>query len=254
MKLIFLGTGHGVPETDRHCSSALLCVGGQNYMIDAGAPVADLLIRHGIPYGTLRAVFITHRHADHVLGLTHLLNLSSWKFTDTDYDVYLPEQGIADAMRALLLATEAKFHDDRLRMHAYAAGQVFEDENIRVTAIPTNHMNGSYPSYAFVIDAKSGEDAGKRIVFTGDLHHTDAADFPAPAKEEASDAVVSELVHFGIPAAMGHWSACRTRQLFVTHYSQMYSDAGGRKEELLSALASLPFDARITHDGEEYDL
>ena len=72
MKLIFLGTGHGVPAPDRHCSATLLEVGGKRYLIDGGAPVVDIMRARGIPVDGLSAVFVTHRHSDHTFGLAML--------------------------------------------------------------------------------------------------------------------------------------------------------------------------------------
>ena len=80
MELLVLGAGHGVPEPDRFLSSTLLRCGGVYYMIDAGAPVSQLLPRYGIKYSDLRAVFLTHRHGDHTAGVPQLLELSSWYF------------------------------------------------------------------------------------------------------------------------------------------------------------------------------
>ena len=92
MKITFLGTSHGVPGADRYCSSALVECGDNAYLIDGGAPVADLLIRYGVPYEKLKAVFTTHIHSDHTIGLLHLMSLSSWKFKESSYDLYLTEQ------------------------------------------------------------------------------------------------------------------------------------------------------------------
>ena len=39
------------------------------YIIDAGAPVMDCLLRRGFEPEKLKAVFITHMHGDHVNGL-----------------------------------------------------------------------------------------------------------------------------------------------------------------------------------------
>lgn len=254
MKLIVLGAGHGVPEIDRHCSSFLLCVGTSNYMIDAGAPVSDLLVRRGIPLTSVRAVFFTHRHADHTFGFARMLDLCNWHYVDAQFDAYLTEQSAVDAMKAMIYSATDNFHEERLRLHTFSAGKVYEDENIAVTAVPTNHMNGRHPSYAFVVDAKSGEDCGKRIVFTGDLHHKDAADFPLPAKTEPSTAIVSELVHFPVDAAMEQWKDCPTGRLFVTHYANRFVVNPDERTALDARLADLPFPWHLCRDGEEFDL
>ena len=45
MKLIFVGTSHGVPEKDRRCSSYLLEVDGSYYIIDMGTQTIEDLRR-----------------------------------------------------------------------------------------------------------------------------------------------------------------------------------------------------------------
>jgi pyruvate/oxaloacetate carboxyltransferase len=47
MKLTFLGTSCGVPQKDRYCSSCMIECGDGVYLIDVGAPVAELLRRYG---------------------------------------------------------------------------------------------------------------------------------------------------------------------------------------------------------------
>ena len=47
MKITFLGTSHGVPAKDRFCSGYMIEAGDATYLVDAGAPVADLVLRHG---------------------------------------------------------------------------------------------------------------------------------------------------------------------------------------------------------------
>ena len=69
MKLTFLGTSCGVPQKDRYCSSCMIECGDGTYLIDAGAPVAELLRKYGKTPVDLNAVFITHMHGDHLDGL-----------------------------------------------------------------------------------------------------------------------------------------------------------------------------------------
>ncbi|MBO7376933.1 MAG: MBL fold metallo-hydrolase [Clostridia bacterium] len=243
MKLIFLGTSHGVPETDRFRSATLIETGGYCYLIDCGAPVADLLIRKGIPFDKLRAVFITHRHSDHVFGLPALVDLAIWYYKTPSWDIFMTEQKGVDAVRGMVESAIDTSSPERMRMHVYGAGEIYSDGLISVRAIPTNHMNGLYPSYAFCVDAKP---EGKRVIFTGDLHHRDAADFPAVALSEESDAVVCELVHFPWQEILPKWKACRTKNLFINHYSP------ARAGEFSSEDRGLPFPCFIARDGEEY--
>jgi len=218
MKLQFLGAGHGVPTEDRFCSCAMLTCGGKHYLIDAGAPVADLLIRNSVDIADLRAVFITHRHGDHTAGLPHLLDLCNWYFRQADFDVYLTEQKTADALCDIVLSRSVTFDTARLRLHTFEAGEIYRDENITVTAIPTDHMNGVYPSYAFMVEGE-----GKRLFFTGDLHVVDPYDFPKPAMQLPSEAVVCELAHFKGDALLPYLQKAQTKTVMINHYNDTWS-------------------------------
>ncbi len=218
MKLQFLGAGHGIPTVDRFCSCAMLTCGGKHYLIDAGAPVADLLIRNGVNMADLRAVFITHRHGDHTAGLPHLLDLCNWCFKNADFDVYLTEQKTIDALYGIVLARLDDFDTARLRLHTYTAGEIYRDENITVTAIATDHMEGKYPSFAFMVEGD-----GQRLFFTGDLHSNQPVDFPVLAKELPSTAIVTEMAHFRWTALLPHIEAVKAAQVLVNHYNDTWS-------------------------------
>ena len=47
MKVTFLGTSDGVPRPGHFCTSTMIEVGSAIYLIDAGAPVIDLLLKLG---------------------------------------------------------------------------------------------------------------------------------------------------------------------------------------------------------------
>ena len=75
MKITFLGTSHGVPAADRYCACTMLEVNGATYFIDAGAPLIDILLRRGTDLNTIRALFTTHLHGDHVNGVLAFADL-----------------------------------------------------------------------------------------------------------------------------------------------------------------------------------
>lgn len=247
MKLTFLGTSHGVPAADRYCSCAMLQTGGRVYLIDCGAPAADLLLRYGIPYTDLRAIFTTHAHGDHTNGLLHLCDLSNWYFREASYDVFLTEQALADALKTLITIQDTVLDEKRIRLNVMSAGPVYRDENLSVTAVPTRHMEGAgRPSYAYVIECE-----GRRLIFTGDLHGGDAADFPVIAKTEPSDLIVCEMAHFSHEVAFGHLKDCPTKQVLFNHvwYNYEQSMAG-----IEAAKGRYPFEVLAVSDGDVFEL
>ena len=87
MKLTFLGTSHGVPEGDRFCSSLLLEVGENAYLIDGGAPVADILIRKNYDFEKIKGIFTSHAHSDHTFGMLQFLSLCNWRYKNVNMEM-----------------------------------------------------------------------------------------------------------------------------------------------------------------------
>ena len=84
MKLLFIGTSHGVPESNRRCSSCILEAGGCFYLFDMGTQVVEDLRRRNIDLNAVRLAICTHPHGDHTDGLISLVDLVNWYFKSAD--------------------------------------------------------------------------------------------------------------------------------------------------------------------------
>ncbi len=194
MKIVFLGTGHGVPSASRACSCTMLEVGGSLYYIDGGAPIADRTMLCGRDISAARAMFVTHTHGDHIGGVYQFASLLNWYYKNQEFSFYMPESNASEVICSLINITDGKEIDlSRVRFLKASAGTVYKDENIKVTYHKTGHLNvDDRCSYGMVIEAE-----GKRICFSGDLSQWLAAeDFPAAAYEDI-DLFVCEMAHFG---------------------------------------------------------
>ena len=71
--LAFIGSGGSSPSRSRGAPCSILDLGGENYMFDAGEGSLRQII--GTPHSVLEtsSIFITHMHADHILGLPSLV-------------------------------------------------------------------------------------------------------------------------------------------------------------------------------------
>lgn len=214
MKITFLGTSHGLPQADRCCSSLLLEIGEKAYLIDGGAPVGDILIKKGFDFAKIKAIFTSHAHSDHTYGMLQFISLCNWYYKNVNMDIFLTEESVSEAIKNLELATTKRLDEERLRRKIISKGVIYNDDVLKVTAFPTNHMP-PYPSYCLVFDAE-----GKRFIYTGDLQVINADDFPEIAKTEVSDLIVTEAAHFDAEVILEKTVVCPVKRVAVIHIAR----------------------------------
>ena len=72
LSVIFLGTGGSVPSARRSTASVLVARGGKRLMFDCGEGTQRQLQR-SLGLVQVDEIYLTHFHADHILGLPGLL-------------------------------------------------------------------------------------------------------------------------------------------------------------------------------------
>ena len=246
MKITFVGSGHGVPSAQRYCSAVMVEVGASIYFIDAGAPIMDELLRMGRDINNVRAVFITHCHGDHLSGLPNMADLADWYYKDAKIGFYLPEQSTIDAIEALIVSTHGgRPLREGVDFYQYDEGFVYQDENIKLTAIPNKHIfTQNRPSYCFLVEAD-----GKRVLFSGDLsQHLALEDFPKLAMSEELDAFVCEMAHFTMDMLKPYLRKCTAKAVYFNH---VYPLDKFNLIEAEDASGEYPFKMHIAKDRDE---
>jgi len=243
VRITTLGTSHGAAEPGRFCCATLVDVCGRRYLFDCGAPVDALLTNRGERIFDVSAVFVSHMHEDHVSGLTTVAKrfLHYQRGADTkQVCIFLPEEAAVDAYLGWCRALHMRLNDD-LRVDVAREGLIFEDDVVRVTAIPTAHISG-FPTFAYMLEAED-----RRIMITGDLN-ADFHDYPQLLLEQDFDAVVTELTHYSFPKAFDRIARTRAKQLIFTH---IYPATLNAAQALIS---ELPFPAHVACDGAYYEV
>lgn len=180
-KVVMLGSGTPIPDPASSGPAVAVVVNGQAYLFDAGAGVvrraqaaAEKLGIVALDATNLTRLFFTHLHSDHTLGYPDLM-LTPWVVGRTrPLEVFGPEGVIAmtkhlrEAFAADIAVRTADLEglSERaliVNVHEIqAAGPVYKDANVAVTAIAVPH--GSWPNaFGYSIDA-----AGRKIVISGD--------------------------------------------------------------------------------------
>ena len=172
---MLLGTGTPTPDPAAQGPATAITVGNRVFLFDAGPGVvrqlsaADLHVRAH----PLTAVFLTHLHSDHTLGLPDVI-LTTWVMgRRRPLPIYGPPG--TRAMTANLLAawredirirTEGLEHEarggERVDVHEIGPGVVYDSAGVRVTAIPVLHGSWRH-AFGFRIDTP-----GRSIVISGD--------------------------------------------------------------------------------------
>ena len=245
MQLTFLGTSNAWGSKGRFSSSAMLCVHGVPYLIDAGAPIVTLLHDRDLPLDGLGGIFITHNHVDHYVGLIELLNQVNFRknvFPKIEYSIYVPEYAPYSHVLKLL---KGEVEESILPIREYAAGRVFDDGNIRVTAYPTDHCR---LSYGFLVEGE-----GKRVYFSGDTAKN-FTDYPAFLSETGSDVTVVEAGHTRLksPQAIAVLGKTKTNRMFLNHYAEALNPPDVI-EQFRQAVAGR-FQVTLACDGDTFEI
>ncbi len=249
MIITTLGTSHGNPTYCRYNSATLLETEGNSYLIDVGEPAVASMIRHGKNLDSLKAVFISHMHNDHVNGLPSLIKMlrkypKEGKHTTT----FLPEARY-DALGAWLNATNVGWPLPMITAEVTRPGWIYNDGTVQVAAEGTRHLahfqDPNLPgSYAYVFHAE-----GKRIVHTGDLSG-DFSDFPKAAMDEPCDACICEITHFSPKIAMPVLMESPIKKLILNHVHDPWHGEG--EKDLETILSALPYKWHIANDGDQF--
>jgi len=272
--VVLVGTGFPRPDPAAAGPATAVVVGGRVFLFDAGAGIQRALAAARLPINGVTALFVTHLHSDHTLGLPDLI-LDSWVMgRHTPLAVYGPP-GLRSMTGHILAAwaEDLRVRVDGLehetpvtpqaRVHEIAPGVVYDSGGVRVTAVAVPH-GALRHAFGYRLDA-----GGRSIVISGDTR-------PSPALERLSagaDVLVHEVyasetlrpearpggddwprymheVHTSDVELGAIAARVRPRILVLTHIIRM----GAADSTLLGGVRRGGFTGRVAigHDGDRY--
>lgn len=161
LSAIFLGTGGSVPSARRSTASVMLIRGGRRMMFDCGEGTQRQLQR-SLGLSQVDEIYLTHFHADHVLGLPGLLKTYDLTAREEPLTIYGP-RGLRDLFKTLgkLIGRT----DYRIDLVELDPGEAVRLDGAEVQAFAVEHSvraNG----YALVEEERPGRfdpDEAKRL-------------------------------------------------------------------------------------------
>ncbi len=141
-RLIFLGTGDSLNPERAQTSVAVPLAGDETMLIDAssGTVLLGRLEAAGIPLESVRHVFVSHRHFDHVGGLAPLVTGMA-ALPEASLTVHAAPETLG-ALRGYLQLTIPGAEDwlgNRLAWHELAPGEPAEVGEVEITPFSMNH-------------------------------------------------------------------------------------------------------------------
>jgi ribonuclease Z len=251
MRLQLLGTGTPAPLPQRQGSAAVVSIGHDRLVFDAGRGVTTQLVRAGIAPNTITAIFLTHHHYDHIGNLGDLI-LTAWHAglptlpiigpPGTDRIVTALLDQVYDREIAFSLALARARDEPIIDIHevvtvtTITSGQTYHQGSWRVIAAAVEHghrlglSQGEWPCLGYRIEAE-----GKSIVMSGDTvacdslvklaHNADVlvqccylaeAMITTPARQLLAEQVIASSGQVGKIAAQAG-----VKTLVLTHFSDM---------------------------------
>lgn len=143
LSVTILGNNSAVPAFDRHPTSQVVTLDGNNYLVDCGEGTQIQMIRYKIRRGKISHIFISHLHGDHYFGLVGLITSFGLLSHQQDLHVFGPSplQEIID-LQLKVAKTVLPFN---LFFHTInKEGLLVEDSKIEVSCFKTNHRIECY--------------------------------------------------------------------------------------------------------------
>jgi ribonuclease Z len=177
IKVSLLGTGTPKPSMERFGPSILVQAGGEMLLFDAGRGCLQRLTQLNLSYQKINALFLTHLHSDHIVGLPDLW-LTGWLTSRRGIPLLVfGPMGTGKMVEYLQKAFEydikIRVEDDkasaegsRLLVHEIQEGIIYEKNGVKVLAFEVDHYP-IVPAFGYRIEYK-----GHSVVLSGDTRYS----------------------------------------------------------------------------------
>jgi len=173
IRVTLLGTGNPRPVVSRFGPSTLVEAGGKKFVFDCGRGATMRLYQLGVSFNDVDALFLTHLHSDHTVGIPDLwltgwvmgrrVPLRVWGPAGTEAMMQGLEEAYAFDVH-MRRDVDEQLPGDGAKIEAHDAGPgvVYERDGVKITAFAVDHGLVK-PAYGYRVDF-----AGHSVVLSGD--------------------------------------------------------------------------------------
>ena len=142
LRLVVLGSGAAVPSPERNLTSVAMRYEGDVYLFDCGEGTQRQMMKCGISYSKVKAMFLSHLHGDHIFGIPGLVYTLRLSERVDPLFIFGPP-GTKKRM-AELVGKDVDF----LKVEDVSAGWAYDIGGAEVSAFATSHTAESF-GYVF---------------------------------------------------------------------------------------------------------
>lgn len=266
VELIVLGSAASVPDEEHDTVALVLRGPGWALPVDCGGSPLHKMARLGIARDDVRAVILTHRHADHIYGLPMLVQGLWLGGRQEPLPIYGPAEALAVAHRLLdtvTLAERAEMYtlewhpvplqgDGLVPMQKdwptplHDGRRVVELEGVRITGAPAVHSDVETMALRF-----EDTSTGRAIVYSADTEPCEAVIHLAMGADLLIHEATGDHRGHSTPAQAAEVArAAGVGELALIHYPVEGVDL----EAWRRAAAGFPGPVRLARDGDVYPL
>ena len=264
--VILLGTGGPPPVPDAAGPATAIVFGSRVFLFDAGAGVMRRMSAAQLPITGPTALFITHLHSDHTIGLPDLM-FTTWVVggRQKQLEAYGPR-----GLQSMIDHIVAAWKDDidvrtnglehappngfAVHVHEISPGVVYDSAGVKITAIPVPH--GSWKqAFGYRIDTPD-----RSIVISGDTRYSPALEqaargvdvlihevhqdgFVPPQRAAMRDEWLAYLRQFHTSdAELGKLAAAAKPKLLVAYH---FNGRGAAADSVVAAIRAAGYQGRI---------
>jgi ribonuclease Z len=135
-----LGTSASMPTAKRGLPAVLIQHEGKRFLVDCGEGTQRQMMHYGGLHAP-DAIFLTHYHPDHTLGLPGLFaSLNSMRDEDETEDMLIPVYGPNDGIGGVkAMCQRAGGHPSFVQFRGTVNSSIAEYDGLKVTSFPTDH-------------------------------------------------------------------------------------------------------------------
>ncbi|MCL2863866.1 MAG: ribonuclease Z [Methanimicrococcus sp.] len=147
LKITFLGTGGALPSKERNPAAVMVNREGELLLFDCGEGAQRQMMFAKTGLVKISAIFLTHYHGDHILGLPGLLQTMGFFDREEKLEIYGPD-GLFEVMEAF-----EKLGTHKLKYpivpQILAPGDIVQRDGYTIKAVRADHDR---PALGFVLE------------------------------------------------------------------------------------------------------